>query len=369
MPSMRVWPVVAAGVCAAAMVTVAGAAALGTLGPLGGSPTAGSVTGQDFSACLPPEVPEENLGNPAIAACIESVYLSAIQGQGLTQADQAMREAEQLNPLLAYVCHDISHSVGKKALSVVGSLESALSALKANSCSNGIMHGVTDQMALEPVTDEELRKAASTCERVMPERLMDCADALGHLYWTSAPELPTAALRCDWFTVDSGKRACTTGIIMRMSAPQEGTGTPRYTAAEVLDACLDWPLGGKPYEHGCATGLAFAVYSDTSARIQDELLSVRQEGTDGDVQGLLSKLRPGQTLCESLPDPISQARCIAVLGDNLVMETQMIEVLPLWCAEVPRHAYPLCIARQPDSEVDSQGRPVDGQRIEDRGKL
>lgn len=318
------------------------------------------VTVQSIVECLPPQSEFTDMGEAVVTQCLEDTMYQSVLTSGVAHTDTILKQAEQASPKLSYVCHDIAHTVGRKSLPLIGSLDEALSQLTEQSCNNGLMHGFTDQLALEDPTEEQMKQAVTACETILGDRVVDCADALGHLFWTTYPELDTAAVRCDWFSSSQAVQTCTTGVIMRMVSPQPETDTPTFTQDQIAALCPDWPLQTMPAARGCALGIAYAVYALESGNFQDQLLALRSDGmSEQALDEWVDILTPGRDLCLTVESRENAARCLTALGDNMAYDVPEPRVLAAWCGSIPRYAQALCLTRQPDLAVDSKVRPIE----------
>lgn len=198
---------------------------------------------------------------PKIEACIQDYYKDLTESKGTVEALNALDEDKVKIPGFLSFCHEASHTIGRAAYNVEGSVPKAFE-IGFDVCDFGFYHGVIEGSS-DKLTDDEFRSLiASLCSDLASSSELffgQCAHGVGHAASRrSNNDLVKGFSFCEAFdnaNVDERLRrdalgACGTGVSMEWFAKAGAQGADLNDflpeVSFLPDACLEVPSRWQP---------------------------------------------------------------------------------------------------------------------------
>jgi len=307
-----------------------------------GFPSQGS-TAADIAACVPRDLTADDIGSDAVRECLQRRVQAAVDRGGLFAAAALTAQAEKINPRVSTICHGVAHTAGRRSFTPAVPVAEQLRQLSTPACDWGFLHGVAEEFAYSDPSEDALEAAAKACESPgYPVPVSTCSDALGHVFWITAPEIPVAGPRCRYFETVAAQIGCANGITMMMRIPATDAPRPQPTlsAEDIRAACRAWPEQTDGILAGCGAGFAgtlvSAVMSEATwlqnATPQDMRSSPGRVTEVHDL--ILRQVDSAVRACRSLEAPPAVAECAnSYLHALLFHAPRAAElVVPRFCA-------------------------------------
>lgn len=251
-----------------------------------------------FVSCAAGVMTDVVLSSPQVQGCLLEVMLDAAETGRIWEMQAELEEQISKTPALFAACHDIGHKAGRRAYELTPDIGRMITENDSVTCAYGLGHGVLDGFADDFPSREDFAAAASACSSKEGASAGLCADGIGHAAWSAARDLGTAVSYCDLIPYESGRAACSEGIVMQIYEPAGFLPSEDLARGmkELPEVCSSWPSTDGDTVMGCHTGAGY-IYTREAWKMEGMVRN--GHGDRGSLQdGIVEVLVAAAELCQ-----------------------------------------------------------------------